>query len=160
MMARRVYRSKRDIKIAGVCGGLGEHFDVDPTVFRVVFLLLAFYGGVGVLLYLIAWLLIPPGGAPASAAPGGPEAAGDRIESAARQAAEALDEKIRAWDPGSEKGMMVIGFLLVFIGLVLVLNNFNAFSFDLFEYVNWRKLWPSVLIAAGALLLWGQLRRT
>lgn len=57
--ARRLYLSDTDRKIAGVCGGLGEWLEVDPVLFRVAFVLLAFVGGLGVLAYFILWLLIP-----------------------------------------------------------------------------------------------------
>lgn len=45
--------------IAGVCGGLGRHLDVDPVVFRILFAVLTFFGGVGLLAYAAAWLLVP-----------------------------------------------------------------------------------------------------
>lgn len=57
--ARRLYLSDTDRKIAGVCGGLGEWLEVDPVLFRVAFVLLALVGGLGVLAYLVLWLLIP-----------------------------------------------------------------------------------------------------
>lgn len=56
---RRMYRLERERKIAGVCSGLGEYFKVDPTIIRIVFILLAFSGGTGILLYLIMWLVMP-----------------------------------------------------------------------------------------------------
>lgn len=48
--------------IAGVCAGFAEYLDVDPTIVRVVYILLIFFAGVGVLLYLILWLIIPKKG--------------------------------------------------------------------------------------------------
>jgi len=64
---KRLHRSGEDRKIAGVCAGLGEYFELDPVLFRAAFLVLAFAGGLGILLYLVLWLLIP--GAAAAAAP-------------------------------------------------------------------------------------------
>ena len=58
-MARRLYRSQTEKMIAGVCGGLGEVLDVDPTIVRVVFVLLALLAGHGILLYIILWLIMP-----------------------------------------------------------------------------------------------------
>ncbi|KWX03659.1 hypothetical protein TH66_12575 [Carbonactinospora thermoautotrophica] len=60
--ARRLRRSKTDRKVAGVCGGLGEYLDVDPVIFRVLFPVFAVFGGTGLLLYALAWLLIPDEG--------------------------------------------------------------------------------------------------
>ncbi len=58
-MARRLYRSQTEKMIGGVCGGLAEVLDVDPTIVRVVFVLLALLGGHGLLLYLILWIVMP-----------------------------------------------------------------------------------------------------
>ena len=55
----RLRLSGTDRKIAGVCGGLGEFFDLDPVLFRVAFVVLAFVGGLGILLYLVLWLVVP-----------------------------------------------------------------------------------------------------
>jgi phage shock protein PspC (stress-responsive transcriptional regulator) len=51
--------SAKERMIGGVCGGLGEFFELDPVLFRAAFLVLAFIGGLGILLYLVLWLLIP-----------------------------------------------------------------------------------------------------
>ena len=56
---KRLYRSQRDKKIGGVCGGLGEYFNLDPVIFRIVFIVLLFIGGFGALLYLIMWFVVP-----------------------------------------------------------------------------------------------------
>jgi phage shock protein PspC (stress-responsive transcriptional regulator) len=50
--------------VGGVCRGLGEYFDIDPVVFRVLLAVLAFFGGTGIAAYAIAWLLIPDEGSP------------------------------------------------------------------------------------------------
>jgi phage shock protein PspC (stress-responsive transcriptional regulator) len=56
---KRLYRLSGDRKIAGVCSGLGEHFDMDPLIFRLFFLFSVFFGGLGVLAYVIMWILVP-----------------------------------------------------------------------------------------------------
>src|SRR5882672_5453118 len=56
---KRLYLSSSDRKIGGVCGGLGERFEIDPVLFRVVFVLLALACGLGILLYIVLWLLTP-----------------------------------------------------------------------------------------------------
>lgn len=58
----RLTRSRTDRKIAGVAGGLGRHLNVDPTVLRVLFVVLVLFGGAGLLLYVAAWLLVPEEG--------------------------------------------------------------------------------------------------
>lgn len=61
---RRLFRSTTDRKIAGVCGGLAQYFSVDPTLVRLAVVILSIYPGAivcGVIAYLIAWAIIPPG---------------------------------------------------------------------------------------------------
>lgn len=52
-------RSRTDKKLAGVAGGLGQHLNIDPTILRVAFVVLAFFGGAGLLLYGVLWLVVP-----------------------------------------------------------------------------------------------------
>lgn len=61
--ANRLRLSRSDRKIAGVCGGLGEFLDIDPVFFRAIFIVLAFIGGLGILLYIVLWLVMPEGSA-------------------------------------------------------------------------------------------------
>jgi len=56
---RRLYRSPDDRVIAGVCGGLGEYFTTDPVILRLILVVLVLFGGSGLVLYLLAWILIP-----------------------------------------------------------------------------------------------------
>lgn len=56
---KRLYRSRTDRKIAGVCGGLGKYFNLDPVIFRIVWVALALGAGVGIIAYLIFWLAVP-----------------------------------------------------------------------------------------------------
>ena len=56
---KKLQLSSKDKKLGGVCGGLAEYFAVDPTIVRVVFVVLCFAGGFGVLLYLIMWIVVP-----------------------------------------------------------------------------------------------------
>jgi phage shock protein PspC (stress-responsive transcriptional regulator) len=58
-MARRLYRSRTEKMLGGVCGGLGELLDIDPTIVRLVFVLLTIWGGAGALIYVILWLIAP-----------------------------------------------------------------------------------------------------
>ena len=58
-MKKRLYRSKTNSMIAGVCGGLGEYFDIDPTFIRLLWVLFILAGGSGILAYIIAWIVIP-----------------------------------------------------------------------------------------------------
>lgn len=57
-MTKQIYRSGHNSVIGGVCGGLGEYFDIDPVIIRIIWLLLLF-SGIGFFAYLIAWAIIP-----------------------------------------------------------------------------------------------------
>ncbi len=56
---KRLFRSKNEKMIAGVCGGLASYFHLDPTIVRLVFILLLFAPPSGILIYLILWLITP-----------------------------------------------------------------------------------------------------
>jgi phage shock protein C len=58
-MTKHLYRSTTNVMIAGVCGGLGEYFDVDPTLIRLAAVVLFFAGAIGLLAYLLAWIIVP-----------------------------------------------------------------------------------------------------
>lgn len=57
-MSKRLYRS-RDKKIGGVCGGIAEYFNMDPTIVRLIWAVLALAYGTGILAYVLAWIIIP-----------------------------------------------------------------------------------------------------
>ena len=58
-MAKRLYKSKNDVMISGVCGGIAEYFDVDPTIVRIVAVLLVFGWGSGLIAYIVGAIIIP-----------------------------------------------------------------------------------------------------
>ena len=58
-MQKRLYRSTRDKKLAGVCGGIAEYFDMDPTIVRLLWVIASLVVGCGILAYIICALVIP-----------------------------------------------------------------------------------------------------
>ena len=56
---KKLYRSNQDKMLAGVCGGIAEYFDIDPTVVRVIWAVLSLTGGAGLIAYIICILLMP-----------------------------------------------------------------------------------------------------
>jgi phage shock protein C len=120
---RRLYRSRDDKMIAGIAGGLAEYLGVDPVLVRIAFVALALAMGSGVLLYLIAWLIIPEkGGARAPAGDYGPPPAS-------------------AGSHGSHLARIVVGSVLVVIGGLLLLDWVIP---DLSKF-----FWPVALIGLG-----------
>lgn len=63
---KRLYRSRSDVMLAGVCGGLAEYFNVDVTIVRLAFVFATLFKGIGLLAYVVAWFVIPevPAGEP------------------------------------------------------------------------------------------------
>lgn len=59
MEPKRLYRSRNDKILAGICGGIGKYLDIDPIIIRLIFIVLLFTVGSGILIYLFAWILIP-----------------------------------------------------------------------------------------------------
>ena len=58
-MKKQLMRSGRDKKIAGVCAGVAHYFDIDPTIVRVIWGVLAFCYGTGIVAYIILWIIAP-----------------------------------------------------------------------------------------------------
>lgn len=59
MTDKKLFRSRTNRKIAGVCAGLGDYFNIDPTIVRILFLIFLLFGGGGLLLYVICWIAVP-----------------------------------------------------------------------------------------------------
>jgi hypothetical protein len=133
-----------------VCGGIAEYLDVDATFVRVVMVILAFPFGIGILLYFLLLFLMPnPGEAapfvrPAEGtAPGDPAAAG--ITPSARPPT----------DPAElERRRNGLGILLVAVGVLFMLGNLGWFRF-----LDWKDVWPLVLIAIGVYFIAQRSRR-
>ncbi|MEW5796062.1 MAG: PspC domain-containing protein [Candidatus Zixiibacteriota bacterium] len=58
-MTKKLYRSRTNKMIGGVCGGLGDFFELDPTLIRLGAVLLVLAAGAGILAYIIAWIIVP-----------------------------------------------------------------------------------------------------
>jgi phage shock protein C len=59
MESKKIYRSSSDSVFAGVCGGVGEYFNIDPVIVRIIWVVVTLIGGAGILGYIIAWVIIP-----------------------------------------------------------------------------------------------------
>ena len=56
---KKIYRNSNNTVIAGVCSGIGDYFDVDPVIVRLIWAASVLFMGFGVLAYLVAWIIIP-----------------------------------------------------------------------------------------------------
>jgi phage shock protein C len=59
MEPKRLYRTRANRVLAGVCSGIGIYFNVDPVIVRLLWVIFSFAGGAGVLAYIIAWIIVP-----------------------------------------------------------------------------------------------------
>lgn len=160
-MPKRLTRDTRKGVIGGVAAGLGEYLNVDPVLVRLAFVLVFFANGVGLLAYLICWVVIPRGdsAAPAVAVPAteaagqGFEAvreAGSRVADEVRSAADGVREaaqNARDAAPEPARAQAVIGAVLMIGGALLLADNFGWLSWP--YWANVGTLWPLLLVALG-----------
>ncbi len=163
-MAKKVYRSRSDCKVAGVCGGLAEYFNIDTILLRLALVLMALYGGAGLILYLVAWLMIPPnpdedGSEPFERS----ERARKKVISTVQGVGEKLEE---TWKTGRKsgftkegRGTLILGILLLFLGLLFLLGAMGVLNIQITQWFQWRNIWPVVLVVLGVFLIIDHLRR-
>jgi len=154
-MERRLYRSETDSMIGGVCGGLAEYLDIDPVLVRLAFVLLVFAGGIGIIAYIVLWIIMPTRGrvgAPSS------QVIRENVESMGERARE-LGEEVRSAFEGEavqepspqrreRQPAYVVGGLLVLLGLFFLVD-----SLHIFPWWNMGRLWPLIIIFLGLALL-------
>lgn len=123
---KKLYRSRNNSMISGVCGGLGQYLGVDPTIVRLVFAFLAFYHFLGVWVYLVLAIILP-------LPPMGWE--------------ESQPAVVSGEQPQTTK---VIGGGMVLLG---ILAFFSQFDLDFFGWMRIDNIWPALIILLGVLLL-------
>jgi len=141
--SRRLFRSADNKVIAGVCGGIGEYLGIDPVIVRLIFVILLVFGGSGLLLYLIFWLVIPS------------EASlRKNPNSAIRENAREIDERARKIFPNGFpnrffSGRAIFGISLVVIGALYLVEQSGCCSF----IFRGELLFPAFLILLGLALV-------
>ena len=152
-MNRRLYRSRTDRVMQGVAGGVAEYLDVDSTIVRVIWALLALVtGGLFAALYIVMWAIVPEGPAPAmpveGTASGVDPTTGQPVAPSPLPAAQPIPRPRR----GSGSGSYVVGLILVGVGLYFLVREY-------FPAINLDRLWPLGLVALGVVLLVVAMRR-
>jgi phage shock protein C len=142
-MNRRLYRSSRERVISGVAGGVAEYFDIDPSIVRIAWVLLALItGGVFLVLYGVMWLVVPVAYSSPPGTPAGAEG------EAAPDSSDAPPPRPR----GSGSAGLVFGLIFVGLGLYFLAREYlPAFNID--------RLWPLGLVALGVFLLIAAMRQ-
>jgi len=124
---RRLYKSRSDRMIDGVCAGIAEYFGLDPTLVRITWVLLTLLGGTGVLLYLICMIIMPknPSAGPAAA------------------------------ESSRHNNSKFWGMLLVGVGVIWLLDNLGVPFWHRWWGFSWDAALPVLLILAGVGFLFG-----
>ena len=128
-MEKRLYRSETNKVITGVCGGLGDYFDIDPVLVRVIAVILALAHQVTIVAYIVAWMFVP------------------KRESLVETPATAEPAK-----PDSSWRKYLPGLVLIGIGAVLLIR-------ESFYWFDWSEFWPVILILAGLALIFRRNRK-
>jgi len=141
-MERRLYRSRKNRIVAGVAGGLGEYFDIDPVFVRVIFVVATLAGASGLLAYVILWIVVPK----------------ERLIiptiDTPTEGGEKMQEENKNYENRYHKrhGSVIGGIVLVVIGGLFLADNYlPRFSFS--------DTWPLILVAVGIGLIMNSVRR-
>jgi phage shock protein PspC (stress-responsive transcriptional regulator) len=145
---KKLYRSRTDRVIGGVCGGLADYFDIDSTIVRIVAVIIAIWGGVGVFVYIIGLIVIPEEpvkGNKKMTDKNKKDDFSEKVETAAQQVKDELKK-----DPA--KGQWIGGLILITLGSLFLVNQF-------IPALDFGKLWPVILIVIGAYVIANNARR-
>lgn len=118
-MEKRLYRSKYDKKISGVCGGIAEYFEIDSTMVRLLWIISIFALGTGLIIYILASIIIP-----------------ERTD---------VESTISI---NEEKNTKFLGYSFILVGALLLVKKFQVF-----HWINFRLLFPILLIGLGVVVL-------
>lgn len=149
----KLYRSRSDALLGGVCGGIGNHLGVDSNLVRLVFVLLALASGVGVLVYVLLWLIVPREGEVQATPQEAVRVGAAELAEKAKELAVEVSTVVRRPEVGAG---IVIGTLLVVFGVLFLLRNLGVFRL---WWATFDVLWPLILVVVGLALLWRFLRR-
>jgi len=160
-MEKRLYRSRSDRMIWGVCGGLAKYFDMDPTIIRVITVLSMFLGSLGIWAYIILAIVVPLEDSKAAEPK---DVIKENVEEMKETASE-LGRELRSTLVGEEgeseeiakmrhRRRNTLGIILIVLGILFLLGNFN-----IFRWFNWGNLWPLVLVAIGVLIIFSVRKR-
>ncbi len=125
MTNKKLYRNENEAVLGGVCDGLADYFEVDVTLVRVIFLVLGLFGGSGILIYLILWLVVPK-----------KDGVIEKEKTIAKETkGEVKSKKVRS---GS-----FLGIILMILGILLLAERMFQFM------IRWDYVWPIMLIGLG-----------
>lgn len=151
-MEKKLYRSRSNYMLAGVCGGLGEYLTIDPIIIRIFFIVFALADGIGFLIYLILWFIIPRDETVMDSGADHYASARQEMNIKARQMGDEFSQAVRHYNKDTSK----------FIGIAFILTGclfmFKEFINVWLPFFNNESLGAILLILGGVVLLWHTLR--
>lgn len=150
MEPKRLYRDTSHKVLGGVCSGLGNYFDLDPLLFRLIFIVGVLVAGSGILLYLILWIAMPEQKIfPSSFA----NAASESNSASEKPGASSSSPEADTFPPKDSvppvqrrKGSLTGGLVLITLGIIFLVDEF-------FPHIGFGDLWPAILVVIGIGLL-------
>jgi phage shock protein C len=146
-LTKRLYRSDENRVIGGVCGGIAEYFDLDPTLVRLLWVILTFSAGIGLLAYIVSMIIIP--GRPQTVA----KYSTDDIDSGVNGPAGREDstgipsgEENRQSRRTNDRNRVFAGIVLIALGIFFLARRW-------FYWIDLHRLWPVLLILAGVYVI-------
>jgi len=151
----RLYRSAKSRVFGGVAGGIADYFDVDPILIRMLFVIIAFAGGGGVLVYIILWIaipeqpIIPPVFNMGSGDPSSPPPPPGTADFSGSPDQPYQADPIPPYYPKQERssrGGLIGGLVLITLGSIFLADRF-------IPRIDFGDLWPVILVVIGAVLI-------
>jgi len=152
-MKNKLYRSKKDCVIGGVCGGIAEYFDIDSTLVRLLAILIFFFGGSGIIAYIIGWIIIPqnPNGNTEDNSENKRE-----IEGKIKKGTDKVDKKVeenlpeeRSKGKSGRNRNIILGVIFIIAGLVFMMG----ILFPWITWIAWGTFWPVIIIVVGLVII-------
>lgn len=158
-MEKRLYRSRSDRMIWGICGGLAKYFDMDPVIIRIIFVLLIFANGIGILAYIIMAIVVPLEGSKATESKATIKENVEELKETATELGHEIRSAFTAEDKTEATERIhrrrdLIGIILIVIGVLILMGTLNVFW-----WFRWVYFWPVIIIAIGLILIINNRRR-
>ena len=161
-MESSLYRSDKDRMIWGVCGGLAHHFKIDPSIVRLIFILTIFFGGLGIVAYIILAIVVPREGSQAGEPSETIKENVQEIKDTTQQIGKDIQSTLnsrektaetrenREYDRNHSAGF-IFGMVVLVIGIIALLSTTGITRWS--WWFNWEYFWPAILILIGLLLI-------
>jgi phage shock protein PspC (stress-responsive transcriptional regulator) len=146
---KRLYRSAKSKVFGGVAGGIAEYFDIDPIIIRLLFVIIAFAGGGGAIVYLILWIALPLEPiTPYTMNMGSSEPfnAGNPDDQSTSEFGTGTSNPFNIPVKPENRNSLIGGVVLISIGIIFFANRF-------IPNINFHNLWPLVLVVIGGVLI-------